>query len=198
MPKFVPEFTKRCPNVELDIRDLFTADITEALNLNMIDIAILSGGYQVKIKETKLFKDKLYLYVSPRNKLYNRNEVNLDEVDVKQLLILSEGNCLRNQALKLMCLKKLDVESPFNFANTSLETLMNTVDATSAVTVIPGMAIDFIPEEKRKQIKPFSKVDAHRKVSIAVSRTYVKEALVNAVKESATAVSKMGMAEFLV
>ena len=198
MPKFVPEFVKRCPEVDLDVHDMFTADITDALSRDMIDIAILSGGYQIKIKETKLFKDKLYFYVSPKNKLYERSEILMEDVDVKQLLVLSEGNCLRNQVLKLLCLEKQKIKSPYNFANCSLETLMNMVDATSALTIIPGMAIDFIPEGKRKQIKPFSQVNAHRKISMAVRHTYVKESLINAVKESVMAVSKMGVAEFLI
>ena len=198
MPKFVPEFVKRCPNVELDVRDMFTADIIDALARDVIDIAILSGGYQIQIKETKLFNDKLYFYVSPKNELYTRSEIYMEEVDVKQLLILSEGNCLRNQVLKLMCLSKQRLKSMFNFANCSLETLMHMVDATSSLTIIPGMAIDYIPEAKRKQIKPFAKVYAHRKVSMAVGHTYVKDSLVNAVKEAVKAVSKMGVAEFLV
>jgi LysR family hydrogen peroxide-inducible transcriptional activator len=190
MPKFIPEFTKRCPNVELDVRDMFTADIVDALARDMIDIAILSGGYQVKISEKKLFEDKLYFYVSPSNKLFERREINTEEVDVKQLLILSEGNCLRNQVLKIMCLKKLKTQPQYNFANSSLETLMHMVDVSSAITIIPGMAIDFIPEKRHKQIKPFSKVNAHRKISMAVSRVYVRESLVNAVKDSIITVSK--------
>jgi len=198
IPKFIPEFIKRCPNVELDIRDMFTADIVDALHRDLIDIAILSGGYQIKIEETKLFNDRLYFYVSPKNELYKRNSIATEEVDVKDLFMLSEGNCLRNQVLKLMCLAKKKVRSPYTFANCSLETLMHMVDATSGLTVIPGMAIDYIPEEKRKQIRPFTKVNAHRKISMAVGHTYVKEALVNTVKESVLAVSKMSVAEFLI
>ena len=190
MPKFIPEFMKRCPNVDLDVRDMFTADIVDALARDMIDIAILSGGYQIHIKETKLFHDRLFFYVSPRNELFNRDEIAMDEVDVKDLLVLSEGNCLRNQVLKLMCLAKKKINTSPNFANCSLETLMHMVDATSALTIIPGMAINFIPPEKRNQIKPFAHVYAHRKISMAVGRTYVKESIIKAVKESVIAVTR--------
>jgi len=190
MPKFVPEFIKRCPNVELDIRDMFTADIIDALSRDMIDIAILSGGYQMKIKETKLFEDKLYAYVSPKNKLYGQSKINIEDIDMTELLILSEGNCLRNQTLKLCKATKEKIKSPYNFANSSLETLMHVVDATSGLTIIPGMAIGYIPENKHKQIKSFANTNAHRKISMVVSRTFVRESLVNAVKESLIAVSR--------
>jgi LysR family hydrogen peroxide-inducible transcriptional activator len=189
MPKFIPEFMKRCPKVTLDIRDMFTADIIDALSRDMIDIAILSGGYQIKIAETKLFNDKLYAYVSPRNPLYSRKSILSEEIDMKQLLILSEGNCLRNQTLKLCKVTKDKIKSSYNFANSSLETLMHMVDVSSAITIIPGMAIDLIPEHKRSQIKPFGKTNAHRKISMAVGHTYVKESIINAVKDSMKAVA---------
>jgi len=198
MPKFVPEFVKRFPKVELDVRDMYTSEIIDSLNRDMIDVALLSGGYQVKIKETKLFYEKLYFYVSPKSELYNRSKIVLEEVDLSQLLLLSEGNFIRNPVMKLANLQQKKAKPRYNFVNCSLETLMHMVDATSAVTIIPGMAIDYVPEEKRKQIKPFAKSNAQRKISIAVGHTFAKESLVNAVKESVMAVSKMGAAEFLI
>ena len=197
IPKFVPEFVKRYPKVELDVRDMFTSDIIDALSRDLIDIAILSGGYQIKIKETKLFNEKLYFYVSPKNELYERNRIFMEEVDMTKLLLLSEGNFIRNQVMKLSNLQKRQTKPQYNFVNCSLETLMNMVDVTSSITVIPGMAIDFIPEEKRKQIKPFAKVNAQRKISMAVGHTFAKESLANAVKESMLAVANIGVTEFL-
>ena len=190
IPKFIPEFVKRCPKAELEIRDMFTKDIIDTLSRGIIDVAILSGGYQMKIKETFLFEDKLYLYVSPKNELFQRTKVALEEVDTSQLLILTEGNIKRNQYLKRMFKAKENKKSTYSFANCSLDTLMNTVDATSAMSLVPGMAIPYIPKEKHNQIKPFAKMNVHRKVTMAVGHTYVREALVNAVKESMMAVAE--------
>jgi LysR family hydrogen peroxide-inducible transcriptional activator len=190
MPWFIAEFIKRYPDVELDIRDMFTADLIDALNRDTIDIAILSGGIDMKIREMPLFNDKLYVYVSPKNKLYNQDSVLIREIDVRQLLILSEGNCLRNQILTL-CKARKKIKLAYNFANSSLETLMHTVDCGSGdLTIIPGMAIEYIPEEKRKQIKPFGEVDAHRKITMAAGRTYAKASLVEAVRETVLVVAK--------
>jgi len=190
LPKLVPEFIKRCPNAELDIRDMFTADIIDALSRDLIDVAILSGGYQIKIREMTLFEDRLYFYVSPDNELFEYDSISVEDVNISQLLVLSEGNCMRNQVLKLLCKPKKHLKSRYNFVNCSLDTLMNMVDAMSAITIIPAMAIDYIPQERRNQIKPFAKVYAHRKITMAVGRTYVRTALVNALKESAIDIGK--------
>jgi LysR family hydrogen peroxide-inducible transcriptional activator len=189
MPSFIPEFIKRYPDVEIDIRDMFTADLIDGLNRDTVDIAILSGGIDMKIRETPLFHDKLFVYVSPKNKLYKQDSVLIKEINVRELLILSEGNCLRNQILTL-CQARRNIKLAYNFANCSLETLMHTVDCSSGVTIIPGMAIEYIPEDKRGQIKPFGGgVDAHREITMAVGRTYAKNSMVQAVKESVMAVA---------
>ena len=42
--RFVPDFVRKHPKVELQIREMQTADIVEALNRDMLDAAILAGG----------------------------------------------------------------------------------------------------------------------------------------------------------
>lgn len=201
MPGLVERLIAKCPDVTLEIYDMHTADIVDALGRDKIDMAILSGGQsEIHIRETPLFDDKLYVYVSPKNELYDRREILIDEIDIKKLLLLSEGNCLRNQALKLCRAKKEATEVPFTFINGSLENLMHTVDRTAGTTIIPGMAIGYIPEERRGQIKPFARVHAHRKITVAVAPTCVREALVNAVTGSAMEVSReeFALSQFLI
>lgn len=200
MPPLVLEFRKRFPDVKITINDMFTADLIDALNRDLIDIAIMSGGESVvKIKETELFDDKLYLYVSPQNEFFGRNTpIGIEEIDVSTLLILSNGNCLRNQTLKL-CQARKNINPDYDFAASSIETLMRAVDMLGGTTIIPGMAIGCIPEERRKQIKAFAHVNARRKITMAVSHTFVKAAIVDAVHESIMAVrEEFAIAEFLI
>ena len=190
MPVFIPRFIKKCPDVKLRIYDMDNADIIDALAGDKVDIAILAGGEsEVKILETDLFDDKLYMYVSPENELFGRREVFIENIDVEKLLILPEGNCLRNHALRL-CEARREVDTQFDFMNGSLENLMYTVDRTSYTTVIPGMAIRSIPENKRDRIIPFGGVDAKRKIAMAIAPTYVRESIVNLVKETVMEVDR--------
>ncbi|MDR2585435.1 MAG: LysR family transcriptional regulator [Prevotellaceae bacterium] len=198
MPKFIPIFLKTCPKVDLEIRDMFTIDIIDALSRDLIDVAILSGGYQIKIEEVNLFDDKIFFYVSPKNELFECKKIAPEQIDIANLLILTEGNFIRNKVMKLMSRSNKYIKPQYRFANCSLETLMHTVDSTSAITIIPGMAIPYIPQEKYNQIKPFAKVHAHRKITMAVGHTYVKDSLVNAVKESIkSAAEEFAIASFL-
>lgn len=58
--RFVPGFARDYPNVELQIRELMTADIIRALGRDMLDAAILAGGTSPDgIQEEELFNEPL-------------------------------------------------------------------------------------------------------------------------------------------
>lgn len=200
IPLFIPPFTLKCPNIRVRIYDMYTTDLVEALAMDNIDIGILSGGQSaVKIKETELFDDKLYMYVSPENELFGRPRIEIRDIDVRKLLILSDGNCLRNQTLEL-CEARRAADPPFDFVRSSLENLMLTVDNTSGTTVIPSMAIHTIPEDRRRQIIPFATDRARRKITMAISHTFVRESLIDLVRETIleVAAGKFALSDFLV
>ncbi len=90
------------------------------------------------------------------------------------------------------------VKVPYMFMEASVETLMYTADATASVVMIPGVAIDYIPEEKRDRIKVLNRPDACRTIMMAVGRTCMKEKLVEAVRESVMVVAgQYAFADFL-
>ena len=182
--------TRKYPKVELQIKEMVTADIVAALNRDMLDAAILAGGTSPgEIIEEELFDDRFYAYVSPMHPLYERSNIRIEDIDVKHLLLLSEGNCLRDQVLEL-CQARRRVPAQYAFESGSLDTLMRIVDNTANMTIIPELALDFIPKEKHSQIKTLAKGATSRKITIAVRRTYVKRSLISALKESIIGASK--------
>ena len=188
--RFVPEFTRKYPKVELQIKEMVTSDIVAALNRDMLDAAILAGGTSPgESIEEELFDDRFYAYVSSMHPLYERSNIRIEDIDVKHLLLLSEGNCLRDQVLEL-CQARRRVPAQYAFESGSLDTLMRIVDNTANMTIIPELALDFIPKEKHSQIKTLAKGATSRKITIAVRRTYVKRSLISALKESIIGASK--------
>ena len=105
------------------------------------------------------------------------------------LVVNAGSNCLRDQVLEL-CQARRRVPAQYAFENGSLDTLMRIVDNTANMTIIPELALDFIPKEKHSQIKTLAKGATSRKITIAVRRTYVKRSLISALKESIIGASK--------
>lgn len=188
--KFIPGFTKKYPKAEVRIREMVTEDIIKALKRDMLDAAILAGGTASEdIIEEELFDDRFWAYVSPAHPLYQKKAVRIEEIDVRTLLLLSEGNCMRDQVMEL-CQAQQNISKQYYYESGSLETLCRIVDSTANMTVLPEMALDFVPEYRQDQVKTLAKGATSRKITIAMRRTYIKRSLINALKESIIACRK--------
>jgi LysR family hydrogen peroxide-inducible transcriptional activator len=182
--RFIPAFMKKYPKIDLDVYEMETIPSVEALQRDALDAALLSSGTTPDgIMEYELFSDNFHLYVSPGSDLYERSNVRIEDIDMKQLILLSQGHCLRDQVLEL-CQAHRTVHSRYNFECGSLETLVRIVDCTNCVTVIPQMATPFIPQERRGQIKTLAKGAMSRKIALAVRRTYVKHSIISALRDA--------------
>ena len=182
--RFIPDFVNMYPKVELEIREMVTSDIVDALRRDRIDAAIVAAGTCGEgIVEQELFSDRFYLYVSPNNPLYERTNVRIEDIDLKDLVLLSPGNCMRDQIIEL-CQARRGMTHHYSFESGTLDTLMRIVDCTSCVTVIPEMALDYIPAERRRQVKTLAKGATSRKIAVAIRRTYVKTSIVKALTDT--------------
>ena len=182
--KFIPEFVQRYPKVELEVREMKTEDIVNALNRESIDVALVAGGTCGDgIIEYDMFDDRFYAYVSPANQLYNRANIRIEDLDMRDLVLLSVGNCMRDQVLEL-CQARHSLPSRYYFESGSLDTLMRIVDCTSCITIIPEMSLEYVPKERERQVKTLFKGASSRKISLAIRRTYVKKSIVDALRST--------------
>lgn len=182
--KFIPAFVRDYPKVELEISEMITSDIVEALKRDRIDAALVaSGTCGDGILEQELFNDRFFAYVSPENPLYERQNIRIEDIDLKDLVILSPGNCMRDQIIEL-CQARRNTPSRYSFESGSLDTLMRIVDCTQCLTIIPEMALEYIPADRRDRLKTLAKGATSRKIAVAVRRTYVKNSIIRALTET--------------
>ena len=182
--KFIPEFLSRYPKVELEIREMHTEQIVDNMNRDRIDVALVAGGTcGDEFTEYDLFDDRFYAYVSPSNSLYKKSNILISDIDMRELVLLSRGNCMRDQVLEL-CQAHRSAQSRYYFESGSLDTLMRIVDCTNTITIIPEMAIQYITKEHSRQVKSLIKGAYSRKITLAVRRTYVKLSIVEALRKT--------------
>ena len=184
LPRVVQSFADKYPKVELEIREMTTPEIIKAMDKDELDAAILAGGTcPERITEHELFDDRFYAYVSPDNPLFARTNLRIEDITGRDLLLLAEGHCLRDQVLELCSVSK-NQESTYTFQSGSLETLMRIVEATDKITVIPEMAIPYLHEGVKDRVKMLARGAASRKIVIGVRRTYAKESIVGALRDT--------------
>ncbi len=181
--KFIPAFVRDYPKVELEISEMITSDIVEALKREYRRGAGGQRHLRRGILEQELFNDRFFAYVSPENALYERSNIRIEDIDLRDLVILSAGNCMRDQIIEL-CQAKRDMPSHYSFESGSLDTLMRIVDCTSCLTIIPEMAVEYIPADHRDRLKMLAKGATSRKIAVAVRRTYVKSSIIKALTDT--------------
>lgn len=184
LPRFVHTFSESYPNVELEIREMTTGEIIKAMDHDELDASIVAGGTcPERITEQELFDDRFYAYVSPENPLSARSNLRIEDIYSKDLILMAEGHCLRNQVIELCGANRLR-ELSYTLQSGSLETVMRIVDTTSMLTIIPEMALPYIPEANRSRVKTLAKGAASRKIVVGVRRTYAKEAIITALRNT--------------
>ncbi len=120
LPRMVQDFEARCPDVHLEIREMITPQIVRAMEHDEIDAAILAGGTCPEgITEECIFDDRFYAYLSPEHRLFERSNIRLEDLDLKEMLLLSEGHCFRDQILDL-CPSKGGAHASYYFESGSL------------------------------------------------------------------------------
>jgi len=184
LPLFVQPFTKKYPEVRLVVHEMMTELIVTRLREGKIDAGILVTPLQEPgIKELVLFYEELMVYVSRKNKVFQKTYVLPQDIDPNKLWILEEGHCFRSQIANLCELQKISKESSqFDYEAGSIETLRRMVEMNDGITIIPELATLDMPQRQTQLVRHFKKPAPMREVSLVVHRNFVKKSLVDVLK----------------
>ena len=98
VPIFLGNFLRKYPDVKVQIKELKTEEITDALRKEKIDFGILATPLREQgIHEHPLFYEKLICYTDGELAEKYRNRIDINEILSHKIWLLSEGNCFRNQ-----------------------------------------------------------------------------------------------------
>lgn len=189
LPLFLKEFGQAYPQVKLIISEHTTNAITELLKAAKLDAAILATPLSdASIHEQPLFYEKYFLYVSAKEKGFDKQYVLPKHIDINRLWLLEEGHCMRAQILNLCELKKQhEAEETLHYEAGSIETLKNIVDKNFGITIIPELATANLSAAQVKRLRYFKPPTPVREISIVTHREYLKTKLIDALKETIVA-----------
>ena len=185
LPLFIQGFSTKYPQIKLVVNELTTEWVTTRLREGRIDVGILVTPLQENgIREQVLFYEELLVYVSRKNAAYKKTYMLAQDIDPSKLWLLEEGHCFRSQIVRLCELRKASKEgSHFDYEAGSLETLRRMVELNDGVTILPELAAMDLSAKLRQLIRHFKKPAPMREVSLVVHRDFIKQRLVQALKE---------------
>jgi LysR family hydrogen peroxide-inducible transcriptional activator len=154
MPKILPILKQNLPNMRFYIFEEKSNNLIEMLKKDILDIAFLASSDDNFIHSElhhhfvsqHLFFDPFYLAVFKNHVFDNKTQIATSDIMAKELLLLEEGHCLRNQALEFCQFLSKDET---DFRGTSLETLLSMVRMGTGYTLIPKIAITKFYEDIR-------------------------------------------------
>lgn len=186
LPLFLKEFGEAYPQVKLVINEYTTSNITAMLKAGQLDAAILATPLNdISIYEQPLFYEKYFLYVSAKEKGFDKQYILPKHIDVSRLWLLEEGHCMRTQIVNLCELKKQqETSETLQYEAGSIETLKNIVDRNFGITIIPELATANLSAAQAKRLRQFKPPAPVREISIVTHREYVKLKLIGALKET--------------
>lgn len=166
LPGLVPQLSARFPDLELRLRESQTAKLVEELLQGRLDAALVA----LPIEEPSLTEIPLFAedFVLVRPSAQAGQPVP-DITELRNILLLEEGHCLRDQALSFC-------NRPAGFARddldgSSLSTLVQMVGAGLGVTVLPEMAVPLETRMVDVTCAPFLGVAPGRTIGMVWRRT---------------------------
>lgn len=194
LPLFIQDFSLQFPEIELVIQELQSEQIIEGLQRNQIDIGLLVTPLEERqLREIALFYEPLLVYAAPSEAILKQSPLLPADLDHRDLWLLQQGHCFRNQVLNLCqgrgerditpstnygtatSLVKNEHTRSFTFQAGSIETLKNMVKNNLGYTIVPEMSID--DKLDKLHLKRFADPQPAREVSLVVNKTFAREKL---------------------
>jgi LysR family hydrogen peroxide-inducible transcriptional activator len=140
LPKALPSLRQKMPEIELVLIEEQSERLIKQLNEGEIDLAILAFPFDVGQLEHRIFASESFWVALPvDHPLAKGKGIEASRLPVDDLLLLSEGHCLREHALSACSLPSTTQRT--SMQGTSLYTLIEMVAGGLGITLIPEMAI---------------------------------------------------------
>ena len=175
LPRILPEVQKQYPELKLELRETQTNILLEELSrgaLHLLVLALPTGDAETETLQ--LFDDPFLLAVPADDPLPARARVKARDVAPRQLILLEEGHCLRDQALAFCSTQNNEV--PAGLGATSLSTVMQMVANGYGATLLPRIAADAGLADKRVKLLRFADPEPKRSIGLAWRRTSPRKA----------------------
>ena len=184
LPMFLNNFIKKYPKVKLIIEELNTDEIILKLKNGHLDAAIAATPLmEEKIKEVVLYFEPFMAYIPQSHKYYSKNEIEVSELDIDEILLLQDGHCFRDGILNLCKNVSKSDFSHFQLESGSFETLIKLADEGLGTTLLPYLHTLDLNDKNKLKLRQFKDPKPAREVSLIYPKNELKIHIINALRD---------------
>ncbi len=190
MPLVFPRLAEELPAMPLILHEDLTERLVEAVSAGALDAAIIASEPPSQgFASQPLFDELFWLALPANHRLAKKKAIDTADIDPHSLLLLTDGHCLRDQALSLCGAADLASNVAADMRAASLETLMQMAAAGYGMTLLPALALaQQRPLPKNLVIRRLKDPAMKRQIRLISRAKYPRRAAVEAlgkvVKES--------------
>jgi LysR family hydrogen peroxide-inducible transcriptional activator len=174
LPWLLPLLEQAFPELEPRPQEAITAELVDALSAHRLDVALVALPLdEPRLRTLPIFEEPFFLLLPADHRLAKRKRVGERDLAGLQVLLLTEGHCLREQALSIC--DRAEAETRTHGADvraTSLETLRQLVAAGMGTTLLPAMAVEADAPGASTRALPFQEPAPVRRIALAYRQTY--------------------------
>lgn len=183
IPLFVSQVGANLPKLSVAYREDITERLTEDLLSGDLDAAILATPPEDNsLTSLPLYAEPFWMIYPENHPLSNVKNATMKDVDMEDVLLLTEGHCFRDHALSVCGPNSAPRQE--SLRATSLETLINLVASGQGMTLVPALAMRtgwFY--DKGLESKKLIDKNAHREIHITYRKQFPRVAALTAIAE---------------
>ena len=171
LPGLLPPLRRAYGNLKLLLREDLTERLLERLHAGNLDVALIAlpfdtGGLYVR----ELFVDEFRFVARKGDPSVKAKAIAIRKIDMREVMLLEEGHCLRDHAIAACGPRRGDWES--RIEATSLTTLLQMVEGGLGVTLLPEITLKAgILKGTQLVARPFTTAAPARTLALAARRT---------------------------
>ena len=140
LPRVMPELRKRYPTLKLYLREDMSERVLEKLRSGELDFALIALPYDTgDLAVREMGRDEFWFVARANDPLAREKAVAVESLDPRDVVLLEEGHCLREHAVRACGRHAPWSESVVEA--TSLTTLLQMVEGGLGVTLLPELAL---------------------------------------------------------
>lgn len=195
LPMFLNNFIKKYPKVKLIIEELNTDEIILRLKNGHLDAAIAATPLEDnKIKEIVLYYEPFVAYIPENHLVSNKQEVEISDLNLDEILLLQDGHCFRDGILNLCKNQDIITRNSFQLESGSFETLIKLADEGLGTTLLPYLHTLDLKEKDKLKLRHFKEPRPAREVSLIYPKSELKIHIIDALRNTISGVVKGAIA----
>ncbi len=188
LPRLIPALRILAPDMPLILEENYTSRLAEMLKRGEVDAIIVADPFDEPGTEAYPLYDEPFMVATPKGHPWEKRErIQACDLREESVLLLSQGNCFRDQVLQAcseVASKQYQSNSLASMVQgSSLNTIRHMVASGMGITVLPATSVS-PADEGLLSVIPFQAPAPQRRVMLVTRRQFFRKKAIETLQQA--------------